>query len=169
MGIKLNDILSVPDRKQERDVSLECSTFDIRGNDCPVSSEGPLHLKLANRGHNRIAIDLQGSVHVKVPCDRCLTDVDEQIPLNVSRILDVSDDPDNEDMLDCSYIESNILDVDMLVYEEVVVSLPMKILCRENCKGICPVCGRNLNLGECGCDRRIPDPRMSDVLDIFNN
>ena len=44
----------------------------------------------------------------------------------------------------------------------------MKVLCRENCKGICNRCGANLNLGSCKCDDAELDPRMSKILDIFN-
>ena len=59
--------------------------------------------------------------------------------------------------------------VNSLVYEEILLGFPMKVLCQEDCKGICKVCGANLNQGECGCVRTEPDPRMSVIRDIFNN
>ena len=61
------------------------------------------------------------------------------------------------------------MDTDRLVYDEILIGFPMKVLCREDCRGICAVCGANLNEGECGCDRTVPDPRMAVIRDIFNN
>ena len=43
----------------------------------------------------------------------------------------------------------------------------MKILCKPDCKGICPTCGRDLNTGTCDCDNFVPDPRMAAIKDIF--
>ena len=61
------------------------------------------------------------------------------------------------------------LDLDELVYSEVVVSVPMKHLCKEDCKGICEKCGKNLNEGECGCPKREIDPRLSVLADLLKD
>ena len=60
------------------------------------------------------------------------------------------------------------LDVDTLINNEILINMPVKVLCKEECKGICPVCGGNLNEKECGCDTFVPDPRMAAIKDIFN-
>ena len=60
------------------------------------------------------------------------------------------------------------LNLDRMVHDEILVNWPDKVLCRENCKGICPVCGQNLNDKDCGCDRVVLDPRMAKFQDIFN-
>ena len=62
-----------------------------------------------------------------------------------------------------------ILDVDKLISDEIVVALPTKVLCREDCRGLCSVCGQNLNHGTCDCDRHTGDPRMAAIQDIFRN
>jgi uncharacterized protein len=61
------------------------------------------------------------------------------------------------------------LDLDALVQNEILVNWPVKILCKEDCKGICPKCGQNLNVGNCGCDTFVPDPRMAVLKDIFES
>ena len=61
------------------------------------------------------------------------------------------------------------LDLDELVYSEVVVSVPMKHLCKEDCKGICEKCGKNLNEGECGGPKREIDPRLSALADLLKD
>ena len=45
----------------------------------------------------------------------------------------------------------------------------MKVLCREDCKGLCPVCGKDLNDGDCGCDRTERDPRFESLRALFND
>ena len=60
------------------------------------------------------------------------------------------------------------LDVDELVYSEILVNWPLRVLCKEDCKGICSICGKNLNHGTCDCDHTDLDPRMAQIRDIFN-
>ena len=66
------------------------------------------------------------------------------------------------------FVSGYELDTDALINNEILINMPVKVLCREDCKGICPVCGHNLNEGECGCDTFVPDPRMAAIKDIFN-
>ena len=61
------------------------------------------------------------------------------------------------------------LDLNELVYSEVIVSLPMKHLCKDDCKGICVKCGKNLNEGRCDCPEKEIDPRLSALAELLNN
>ncbi len=69
-----------------------------------------------------------------------------------------------EDM-DIAYYDGIALDVDLMVMEQIELSMPMKFVCRENCKGLCYRCGADLNEGECHC-REETDPRLSVLLDF---
>ena len=60
------------------------------------------------------------------------------------------------------------LDGDELIHNELIMGLPMKVLCKDDCKGLCPMCGSNRNEVSCGCDTFVPDPRMAAIQDIFN-
>lgn len=74
--------------------------------------------------------------------------------------------PDLQEQLE--YMNGCQLDADRLIYGELLYSWPTKVLCREDCRGICSNCGANLNEAECGCDRTAPDPRMAAFQDVFN-
>ena len=108
-------------------------------------------------------------------CDRCLTKVPTTLALTFARevaspdtALDSSiEEGDREDEVDY-FMEGYQLNVETFVYNEILLNWPMKILCMDDCKGICSVCGKNLNHGDCGCDRFVPDPRMAGIKDIFN-
>lgn len=169
MEIRLSNILSVPNKVEEMDVDIDMTTFDSRGFSYDITDKSPVHLTLTNLGSQKLHLQAQFMIELAIPCDRCLTDVKHRYEIQVDKKLDASESEDDEGLDDINYMKEYNLDIDMLVYEEVSVRLPMKNLCMEDCKGICPVCGTNLNHKECGCDRKVADPRMSDVLDIFNN
>ena len=88
---------------------------------------------------------------------------------SVDEQFELSDTPEQatEDS-DEPYIDGYQLDVDALVRNELFVHMPLRVLCKEDCKGICKRCGTNLNLGTCDCDATELDPRMAAILDIFN-
>lgn len=169
MVIKLSNILSVPNKSEEMDADITLTSIDGRGSAYEITSKEPVHVKLTNLGGQKIHLEAHIVCSIAIPCDRCLKDVIHDYDIEVDRKLNVSESEDNDDLDDVNYIKEYNLDIDMLVYEEVTLRLPTKNLCREDCKGICPVCGADLNHKECGCDRKVYDPRMSDVLDIFNN
>ena len=82
---------------------------------------------------------------------------------------DAEDHMFSDEFDESNYIDGYTLDVDKLVYNEVLIGWPTKILCSEDCKGICNVCGQNLNLGTCDCEDTSLDPRMSVIRDVFKN
>ncbi len=72
-----------------------------------------------------------------------------------------------EDDLSTAFYENDQIDLEQLVREQLLLSLPMKPLCREECKGLCPVCGTNLNRGTCACTRDWVDPRLAALKRAF--
>ena len=60
------------------------------------------------------------------------------------------------------------LNVENLIFNEILMNWPMKVLCKADCKGICKMCGKDLNLGECGCDTFVPSPGLAGIKEIFN-
>ena len=110
---------------------------------------------------------------VMVPCDRCLEPVATVFDLNISRITkgNVTDESEveSEDLDEANYIDGYTLDVDQLVGSEILIGWPTKILCSEDCKGICNVCGQTLNQGTCNCEDTRLDPRMPVIRDVFKN
>ena len=74
-----------------------------------------------------------------------------------------------EDVDELSFIDGYMLDVDKLIMDEIVVALPTKVLCKEDCKGLCSICGTNLNNHTCDCHKESLDPRMAAIQDIFRD
>lgn len=63
--------------------------------------------------------------------------------------------------LELDYYADDLLDLDRLIQTEAMLGLPMKPLCREECRGLCPVCGTNRNSNPCACAVQFPDPRLA--------
>lgn len=99
-------------------------------------------------------------------CDRCAEDLEKNISFDLDKILvqNLANDVDYDDYV---VVESGVLDLDELIEEEVQLFLPSKMLCREDCKGLCTKCGKNLNLGKCDCKSDV-DPRMELLLQLLD-
>lgn len=116
-------------------------------------------LVLTNAGEGILASGLVRA-HVLGTCDRCLgeavfdiaSEVDEYFLFEVPADGDLSDD---EDEVDFSLVgEDHTIDLSAPIMSAVLMETPFVVLCREDCKGLCPVCGANLNEGDCGCAER---------------
>ena len=108
---------------------------------------------------------------LEIPCDRCLEPVKVPFDLDFTKNVDLqeTDDVQEDELDEKNYIDGFNLDVDKLLYNEILIGWPMIILCSETCKGICNVCGQNLNKGSCDCEDTSLDPRMSVIRDVFKN
>ena len=87
-------------------------------------------------------------------CDRCLTQATE------NQVHEF------EEKFDKSESVEDLIDVTELLRDELLAGQPMKNLCKADCKGLCPVCGANLNDGECDCDKFIVDSRLAALKDF---
>jgi uncharacterized protein len=114
-----------------------------------------------------------GRVGATVPqvCGRCL----EAFPVEVRAPVDSRFVPRpatgdrvelTADDLEMDFYGNDQLDLGALVETETTLALPMKPLCREDCRGLCPVCGGNRNLAACSCRDRKPDPRFAALKDL---
>ena len=65
-----------------------------------------------------------------------------------------------EDM-DVEYYEEETIDLDPIILEQIVLQIPIRVVCRETCRGLCPQCGTNLNISSCTCSGRMIDERLS--------
>lgn len=116
---------------------------------------------------------VRGRIAARVPqvCGRCLErfpvrvepDVDARVaprPAGKEEIELASDD------LELDFYTDDLLNLAQLVETETTLDLPMKPLCREDCRGLCPVCGGNRNLVACQCGVKPPDPRFAVLKDL---
>lgn len=97
-------------------------------------------------------------------CDRCSADFTRQMDMLFEhKLAQTLVDDGNDDYIETPDFK---LELDEIVISDILLSLPQKNLCREDCKGLCQNCGKNLNDGDCDCDKRQIDPRL-EILKQF--
>lgn len=97
-------------------------------------------------------------------CDRCSTEFTRQMNMLFEhKLAQTLADDGNDDYIETPDFK---LELDDIVISDILLSLPQKNLCKENCKGLCQFCGKNLNEGDCSCDKREIDPRL-EILKQF--
>ena len=99
-------------------------------------------------------------------CDRCAKPIKLALTADVFHTLVTSlNDEANDELL---LINELRFDLDPLVTEDIFLELPSKFLCSEDCKGLCPKCGKDLNTGSCSCEKEI-DPRLAALKQLLDN
>jgi uncharacterized protein len=116
---------------------------------------------------------IQGRITATVPqtCGRCLEAFGARVDANVDvRLMPRPVTGDSVELgtddLDTDFYVDDQLDLNRVVETETTLALPMKPLCREDCRGLCPACGGNRNLVPCACAERAPDPRLAALRDL---
>lgn len=139
-----------------------CIEFKPDAGMSDIETVGDAHMegKLTNSaGYLRLESDL--TLRYRTACARCAAELERTLHIPVTRDVAVRGQLQDEDTDDYLIVDSEKLDLEPLAVEELYLGLPMRELCSEDCRGLCPKCGKNLNEGPCSCPEREPDPRFA--------
>ncbi len=165
MEINLTPVLSSEGSKMPIDTALLPVQYEGDGFSfaAPVQVQGE-----ANNTGGSIILRLHIAAVLSANCARCGKEVEQELTFDCEERLEKGvpgqENENESDDPDIIYFSGYSIELDELVYRNVFMNFPTKILCQEDCKGLCPNCGQDLNEGSCGCDRQTTDPRF-DVLD----
>lgn len=129
------------------------------------------------------------TVQVAASCKRCLVEARRTLPVSFTLNLVPRDRVPGADELEAGedkgkgeragsfdledadeeVFDGKTIDLDPIVREQVLLALPMDVVCKDDCKGLCPMCGQNLNEKQCGCESTYVDPRFAALKDIKLN
>lgn len=112
-----------------------------------------------------VTVSAKISFSLETVCDRCAEDIklDFNIPMEHELVSTLNNEETDEYIL----VEDMKLDIEQLTLEDIFLALPVKFLCKDDCKGICCKCGANLNEGLCECKKDI-DPRLEALLGLLD-
>lgn len=110
-------------------------------------------------------------------CDRCLDPISTSVTFSISRLIETgagvhAEDEEHDDEYEDSLLEisAGAVDIDAEITEAFSLELPMYHLCREDCPGLCPKCGKRLAEGDCGCSaKKEIDPRLAILQKLLEN
>ena len=131
----------------------------------------------ASRKGERVRLRGELRAEVELHCDRCARAITTPVAVefDVEYVPQAAATDDQElaelqaDDLTSSVYEGDALDIDELAREQLLLALPMRLLCREDCKGLCPQCGVDLNQQTCSCEHQEIDPRWSALAAMKKN
>lgn len=174
MLLNLSDVFTTKGKVTNVAVPLEMTSFRSKMGDYPVQEKGTIDFTFTNLARNRVKAHGNMEMVFETWCDRCLKDIPTKLSIHFERMLsseisDRQEDSSSDEFHDdIAFMEGYQLNTEVFAYHEILVNWPAKILCSPDCRGTCPLCGFDLNKGECGCDTFVPDPRMAVIKDIFN-
>ena len=163
------------------DLTRESVDEMVSGDQAGFRAAAPTRLEARFRkAGRRVLLDASAQLELAAPCGRCLQPVKVAVRLEFELTFVPEDEyrapaEDGEDdrgkgetgasfepkQVDEETYAGKEIDLDPVVREQLILALPGYPVCRDGCKGLCPVCGTNLNERECGCERKVPDPRWA--------
>jgi len=143
----------------------------------PLRSSGRAQLVEEHHGKHQVIKDirLNGSVatSIELACARCLEPVVQDVDRSFELLYrPLGSDAGKEEMsvtaidAEIGYYQGNGLQLEDTLREQVILALPLRALCREDCRGLCPQCGANLNAEQCSCAVAVQDPRWEALKDL---
>lgn len=161
MTLNISELL----RKRVEELPFEV-TFNgdsIVREDFKLILKSPLKV-CGNATYDGQIVNLKGNITgiIEVHCSRCLELLDYQLDVEFNE--DFSKLEHNEDIYP---IEEECIDLKDMALDNLILSIPLKFLCREDCMGLCTVCGKNLNKYQCDCNKDNVDPRLAVLKDLF--
>jgi uncharacterized protein len=155
-------VSEIPEAGLHREIELPIALEDDR-----QKSNVHVFIKISRFG-SRVLVEGHVETSVALICSRCLKEF--LYPLNVNfkdeyvprgEVIEEYEHELTNEELDLSFYSNDEIDIEELVREQLLLSVPMKPLCKSDCQGICPKCGRDLNKGLCTCGKTGTDPRLA--------
>jgi uncharacterized protein len=148
-------------------VELELSAFRLGGEryePLPARANGELRITRLTSG---MLFDLSFSASVFGACQRCLDEARIDIAAESREYQAHTPEPGAEEEMTTPYLDGDVLDTDRWAQDALVLGMPPKVLCRDDCEGLCPQCGHNRNEGPCGCAVEETDDRWAKLRDLL--
>ena len=164
MFLDVTQLIQSDGAVRELDLSLKLDDMSFNGQD--IVFETPFALKgVVKNIAGVLYLNLDAEVSFQTQCAACMDNISESLSFKVNEVFSKTETGDDETIV----IRSGNIDLDDLVEKAFVGALPINYLCSEDCKGLCPECGCNLNREECSCGEDSIDPRFSALKDFFKN
>jgi uncharacterized protein len=124
-------------------------------------------LKL-NKLHDQLILEVVSDFKVKFECDRCGVDFKSSLQSDFKLVYLMNEQPEETKSINVNYLsrDADKIDISNDVREFALLSVPMKKLCKEDCKGLCFKCGKDLNTERCICKEEEIDPRWKPLMNI---
>lgn len=164
MNLELSKVIKGLQNQADFEYDLELEKSFLESIECINASVIKLDGNVKKIGR-RYELTLSYSGDLVFECHRCLKNVNISLKNTVERVLVTSSETDEDE--EFILIADGVLELSPVVEEDITLNLPLQILCNEDCAGLCPQCGKDLNNGMCECDETKIDPRLEALKNLF--
>lgn len=171
----LLELSKIQSPRERLDYTWPPSALDTADDEFDVVEPIRLHVEIQKTG-NSFRLVGRATTKLELSCSRCVEPY--RIPVDAafdSMYLPLAANTGEGEReigpkdLDTSFYQNDVIDLGELLREQFYLALPMKPLCGENCRGLCPHCGTNLNRGSCGCRPAWEDPRLAGLKALLDD
>lgn len=156
MLFELKSVFQNEGEEKQVNYKLDIADIDIDGV-FPFRTPIDVTATAKNRA-SLVSLTIRACFSYSRSCDRCSTDFTKEMDMLFEhKLAQTLVDDGNDDYIETPDFK---LELDDIVISDILLSLPQKNLCKDDCKGLCQICGKNLNEGDCSCDKREIDPRL---------
>jgi uncharacterized protein len=132
------------------------------------SFSGPIRLKIfIDKLGNLFRFKISVAAMVEQPCDRCLELYRSEISDGIEQIYQLGSNDLDSDEIEILAENCKEIDITKAIHDVFMLNRPMQGLCRDDCRGLCPNCGTNLNIKSCDCHRLDVDPRFEKLKSLL--
>lgn len=171
MLINVSSLKRALGERRKLHLEKELSPLDIKGDVVDFIQPVKVSLEITNAGSY---FEVKGEINtvVKLNCGRCLESYDHEITTELKEnyySAEIQRIPSTDDENEEEYIpfSGDYINIETEVSSSIQLALPMGQICNEQCRGLCPKCGANLNKEECSCDNDDVDPRLAVLQDLL--
>ncbi len=166
MKIDLSSVIKVTGAEVKLDTSVGFSDAEFLGESYRFEEPLCVRGRVYNNGQS-LVLEADVTGKMKTECARCLDEVEVDVAFSVHELLSQREEneTDNEDII---LFDGYEIELDDIVADNFLMNVSGRYLCDDDCRGLCPECGHNLNHGDCGCNNDYIDPRWQALADILN-
>ncbi|MHC1683232.1 MAG: DUF177 domain-containing protein [Clostridiaceae bacterium] len=162
MIIDISKVLSRKNYSEETNFIVECKELSkLYSIVEPIKFQGVI-----NNISDSIGVSGKAKGIIEINCSRCLGLIKYVIDADIDEIITNNIDNRDEEII---FINKDQIDLSQVIENDILFSIPVKVLCDENCKGLCQRCGVNKNINHCSCSDGIVDPRLEKLKDMLSS
>lgn len=168
MRIFINDIFTSSKSKFTYKVEFEQESCKVDGRTVKFNQKPSMVCEISKTEDNKLYASIDVHLETRLNCVRCLGDMDAIQDINISGIISREDNYQDYDII---LIDGDYLDLEKILDEAIFEHLIDNTYCKEDCKGLCHICGTNLNISKCNCDEEhlYIDPRLEQLKTFLDD
>lgn len=164
MNLDVSDLIKKVKLSKDVHLKLEDATKFFDGDEEILYLEAPTLDGVVSMSDDILTLSGKLSGEIELSCSRCLQKFKYHVDTEIHESFTNNHQCEDDDII---LLEDEAIDVTEVIENNIIIELPIKKLCKENCKGLCQQCGANLNFSKCKCEKNI-DPRLAKLKDFFS-